>query len=248
MTVYEKLLSIKQSRGAGFFILLDPDRKPPEELADTARKAEENGADAILVGSSLLLSTKFGEVVRRVKKSVQVPVVIFPGNVHQMSPDADAILFLSLISGRNPYYLIGEQVEAAPVIKEHGLEPIPTGYMVFETNYITSVQFMSGSEPLPRAKKDIAMAHALAAQYLGMKLVFCEGGSGSPEPAPPETIKAISEYVDLPIIVGGGVRTPELARTVVEHGASFVVVGNPFEKDASPRIITEFAEAVHIKG
>lgn len=244
MSVYQRLLNVKEEKGAGFLVLLDPDRMSLPEIVDLAKKSEEGGADGFLVGSSLLLSTRFDEAVREIKANVKVPVVIFPGNANQVSRHADAILFLSLISGRNAHLLIGEQVKAAPAIKEFGLEPIPTGYLLIESGGTTSVQFMSDTQPLPRNKPDIAKAHALAAEYLGMRLVFLEAGSGAENPVPDKIIREVKGFISVPIIVGGGVKDPDVAYAKVKNGASFVVIGNFLEEDDS--LINKFADAIHI--
>jgi len=225
-------------------ILLDPDRMSVREIVNLAQKSEEGGADGFLVGSSLLLSTRFDEAVKEIKANVSVPVTIFPGNANQVSRYADAILFLSLISGRNPHLLIGEQVKAAPAIKEFGLEPIPTGYLIIESGGATSVQFMSDTQPIPRNKPDIAKAHALAAEYLGMRFVFLEAGSGAENAVPDTIIREVKDFISIPIIVGGGVKDPDIAYKKVKSGASFVVIGNFLEEDDS--IIEEFADAIHI--
>ncbi len=226
-------------------VLLDPDRMSVPEIVGLARKSEEGGADGFLVGSSLLLSSRFDESIKQIKQNVNLPVIIFPGNANQVSKYADAILFLSLISGRNPHLLIGEQVKAAPMIKEFGIEPIPTGYLIIESGKATSVQFMSDTQPIPKDKPDIAKAHALAAEYLGMKFVFLEAGSGAENPVPDLVIREIRDFISIPIIVGGGVREPDAAYRKVKCGASFVVIGNALEKDDS--VIKEFAEAIHMK-
>jgi putative glycerol-1-phosphate prenyltransferase len=245
MSVYQKLLKIKEEKGAGFLVLLDPDRLSIPEIINLAKKSEKGGADGFLVGSSLLLSSRFDESIKQIRSNVRLPVIIFPGNANQVSKYADAILFLSLVSGRNPHLLIGEQVKAAPMIKEFGLEPIPTGYLIIESGKATSVQFMSDTQPIPNDKPDIAKAHALAAEYLGMKFVFLEAGSGAENPVPDLIIKEIKDFISIPIIVGGGIREPEAAYKKVKNGASFVVIGNALEKDDS--IIKEFAKAIHYK-
>jgi len=244
MSIYQRLLDIRDAKGAGFLVLLDPDRMGVSQIVELAQKSEQGGADAFLVGSSLLLSTRFDEAVKEIKANVSVPVVIFPGNANQVSRHADAILFLSLLSGRNPHLLIGEQVKAAPAIKEFGLEPIPTGYLLIESGSTTSVQFMSNTQPIPKNKPDVVKAHALAAEYFGMKFVFLEAGSGADNPVPDEIIRQVRDFVSLPIIVGGGVKDPEAAHSKAKSGASFVVIGNFLEEDDS--IIEEFAEAIHI--
>jgi putative glycerol-1-phosphate prenyltransferase len=247
MKIYQKLLNIKEEKGAGFFVLLDPDKLGILEIVDLAKKAEKDEVDGLLVGSSLLLSSNFDKAVQKIKENVKIPVIIFPGNANQVSPYADAILFLSLISGRNPAFLIGEQVKAAPVIKEYNLETIPTGYMLVESGQVSSVQFMSQTLPLPKDKPDIAKAHALAAEYLGMKLIFLEAGSGAKESVPGELILEIKDFITLPIIVGGGIREPEQAYKKAKSGASFVVIGNALEQSKNQTRLKEFSQAIHWK-
>ncbi|MCH7756187.1 geranylgeranylglyceryl phosphate synthase family protein, partial [candidate division KSB1 bacterium] len=164
MTTLERILKIKETRGAGYFVLIDPDNWQPDELVKLAVQASEGGADAILVGGSLVLSSSFDELVKKIKQQIEVPLIIFPGSQTQISKYADAIFFLSLISGRNPTYLIGEQVRAAPAIKAHGIEAISVGYMLIESGSTTSAEFMSNTQPIPRDKPDIAKATALAAE------------------------------------------------------------------------------------
>jgi putative glycerol-1-phosphate prenyltransferase len=163
----------------------------------------------------------------------------------QVSPIADAILFLILISGRNPDYLIGNQVLAAPIVRKSGLEAISTGYMLIEAGNSTSVEFMSNTRPIPRDKTDIALAHALAAEVIGMKLIYLDAGSGAQTSVPEEMLKTIAQKSSLPIIVGGGIRTPDEARKKVEAGASFVVTGTVTELNNHHSFIKEFAKAVH---
>jgi phosphoglycerol geranylgeranyltransferase len=243
-TVLDYLLATRTRRGAGYLTLLDPDRLSIEELEQRAELCVDAGADAILIGTSLMFSARYAECFARVKERVNVPVISFPGGAGQVVPTADAILFLSMISGRNAELLIGEHVRAAPLIKEYGVEAIPTGYMLIESGTLTSVEFMSTTRPLPRAKNDIAMAHALAAEYLGMKLIYLETGSGADVSVPDEMVRAVSEYVSLPVIVGGGIRDAETARMKVEAGASFVVTGSIVENDHAR--LRELSAAVHI--
>ncbi len=247
MTVYERLLQVTQRKGAGFLILLDPDRLPLEKLAGLAEKSAQSDVDALLVGSSLLLSLGFQDAVEKIKRRTPLPVIIFPGNMAQITGHADAILYLSLISGRASQHLIEQQVRAAPLIKEIGIEPIPTGYMLVDSGRLTSVQYMSSSLPLPRDKPDIAKAHALAAQYLGMKLLYLDAGSGAKQTVPNEIIQAVDAYVSLPLVVGGGIRNPGAAQEKVQAGAEFVVVGNAFEAGADPTLLSEFASAIHTR-
>jgi phosphoglycerol geranylgeranyltransferase len=244
-TVLERLLDVRRKKGGGFLLLLDPDRTGGADFLDRAEMAYQCGVDAILVGSSFVLKSNFSEAVRQIKEVTPLPVIIFPGSFAQITPHADAILFTSLLSGRNANYLVEEQVKGAPVVKEFGLEPIPTAYLLIESGQVTSVQYISGTLPIPRAKNDIACAHALAAQYLGMKLVYLEAGSGAHLAVPTEMIQAVSSYIDIPVIVGGGLTTPEECASRISAGASFVVVGNHFEHGNDRSLLSEMTAAVH---
>lgn len=244
---FDFLVSVRERRGAAYLALLDPDRLSRTDLVSRAELCASNGVDALLVGSSLLLSTDFDGAVSDIKRAVDLPVVIHPGDINQVAPHADALLFLSMISGRNPELLIGQQVKAAPLLKACNLEPIPTGLILVESGAVTTVEYVSNTRPLPRNKPDIAMAHALAAEYLGMRCVYLEGGSGAAMSVPEDMIRAVASYVSIPLIVGGGVRTPEDARGKVLAGASFVVIGSALEKMRSPSLIRELADAIHTR-
>jgi len=174
-----------------------------------------------------------------------LPVVIFPGALNQISGYADAILYLSLISGRNAEYLIGNQVVAAPIIKHLNLEAISTAYLLIESGQKTSVEFMSGTSPIPRDKTDIAVAHAIAAELLGFKLLYLEAGSGAKKTVPELMVETVCRSVKIPVMVGGGIKSPDVANQKVKAGADIVVVGNHFEKNANNKIIKQFAEAIH---
>lgn len=233
------------SKGALYLVLLDPDRFEPDENVRLAELVVSAGADAILVGGSLSLECRTGETVSSIKAAVDVPVIIFPGDVGFVAPEADAILFLSLVSGRNPQLLIGEHVRAAPLLRQHELEAIPTAYMLVDGGSTTSVEFMSGTKPLPPNKPDIAVAHALAAQYLGMRLAFFDAGSGARSHVPEEIVRSASEVLDIPVMVGGGVRTPEAAASLVEAGARIVVTGDVVERTGDAALVAEMARAIH---
>ncbi|MFQ5650339.1 MAG: geranylgeranylglyceryl/heptaprenylglyceryl phosphate synthase [bacterium] len=245
MTTFERILRVTETQAAGYFVLIDPDKWQGEQIGDLAAEACEAGADGILVGGSLLLSSSFDELVKIIKKQIDIPLIIFPGSTTQVSRYADAVFFLSLISGRNPTYLIGEQVRAAPVIKALGIEAISVGYMLIESGTTTSAEFMSNTRPIPRSKPDIAKATALAAEYFGMQMVYLEAGSGADQPIPDEMIRQVQDYVSIPIIAGGGIRTPEEAHRKVQAGASFVVTGNVLEKEGTGSLMKEFAQAIH---
>ncbi|HTP12493.1 MAG TPA: geranylgeranylglyceryl/heptaprenylglyceryl phosphate synthase [Bacteroidota bacterium] len=245
MKTFQRLLDIRNSRGAGYLILIDPDKIDPAALPSFVREATEAGADGFLVGGSLLMSNEMDKLLQVIKGNTTLPVVIFPGSLFQVSPVADAILYLLLISGRNPDHLIGNQVTASPIIKKIGLEAISTGYMLIEGGATTSAEFMSNTRPIPRNKPDIAVAHALAAEYIGLKMLYLDAGSGADSPVPDDMIQSISKYCSLPMIIGGGIRTPEVAREKVKSGASFIVTGTVNERNAHHSLVREFAEAVH---
>ncbi|MCK5833191.1 geranylgeranylglyceryl/heptaprenylglyceryl phosphate synthase [bacterium] len=235
---------IKTKRG-GVLLLLDPDKGTSEELGDLAVKAEEAGASAVLVGSSLLLGNGFEMAVREIKKRVNIPVFLFPGNGHQVTREADGILFLSLISGRNPRWLIEEQVESAPKIKAIGISTLPTAYILIESGRVTAVQFMSATVPIPRNKPDIVLAHAIAAEMMGSKAIFLEAGSGAEKPVPSEVISVVRSESDLPLIVGGGIRDFETAKRILSAGADFIVVGTQVEETGDISLIKEIAKITH---
>ena len=247
MKIYNYLQNIIQNKGAAYLVLLDPDKKFGDKLDNFIRHCEISGVDGFLVGGSLLVDGNFNYFIEQVKLATNLPVIIFPGSVNQISPKADAILFISVVSGRNAEHLIGKHVIAAPMLKNFNLEPISTGYIIIESGAMTTAEYMSGSLPLPRNKPGIAAATALAAEYLGMKLVYLEAGSGAEQSVPNEMIKAVSEICSIPVIVGGGIRNPQAAKEKVESGAKIIVTGNFFEHQENWDLIKEFAEAVHFK-
>ncbi len=245
-TVYTYLQRVVKERGAGFLPILDPDRVTPAQAAEAAAKMENGGADALLIGTSLMLGDTFDETIQRIKERTDIPLVIFPGSSSQISRLADAMLLPSLISGRNPEFLIGQHVQAAWRLKESGLETIPMGYMLVESGTTTSVEFMSGTKPIPRSKPEIAVAHALAGQLLGLKMLFLEAGSGALKPVPDEMITSVKRHVDVPLVVGGGIREPEVAAQKVAAGADLIVVGSALESGGSEELMRQFAGAVHV--
>ncbi len=243
---FERLQTIQREKGAGFVLLLDPDKLALEQVEEAVSEMKAQGVDVLFIGGSLMLQENFDEFVARVKQASDgMPVVIFPGSLRQISAHADAILYLSLISGRNPTHLIDTQVQAAPIIWRLGIEPISCAYMLIESGGITSAEFMSNTKPIPRDKPDLALAHALAAEFLGFKMIYLEAGSGARLTVPEEMIQAVSQVVSIPVIVGGGIRTPEEAARKVDAGARFVVVGNFFETQGNLNYLQEFARAIH---
>jgi putative glycerol-1-phosphate prenyltransferase len=245
--VYEQLLQIREEKGAGYLVLIDPDKQSMQEAIDLARVCSECGVDGLLLGGSLMFTHIFDDLIKGIKAVSPLPLIIFPGSTRQLSPYADAILYLSLISGRNAYYIIGDQVLAAPIIKSMNLEAISTAYMLIESGNITSAQFLSDTRPIPREKPDISVAHAMAAELLGMRMVYLEAGSGAQLSVPESHIAALCRHTSLPIIVGGGIRTPEEAARKVAAGASFIVTGNVIEKNRDRGLISSFAESIHTR-
>ena len=243
--VFDTLLQARDDRGGGFLLLIDPDRSRNTDYLKLAEMASDCGVDALLVGTSFMMAGNFAAEVEKIKRVSSLPVIIFPGSYTQITSHADAILYTSLISGRNPQYLIDEQVKGAPFIKAAGLEPIPTGYMLIESGPLTSVQFISGTLPIPRSKPDIACAHALAAQYLGMKLVYLEAGSGASQAVPTEMVQAVASVLDIPILVGGGLRSPEDCADLIEAGADIIVMGTKLENDPGMGFLRELTAASH---
>jgi len=244
-SVFQHLLDIKFKKGAGYIVLIDPDEKNDDTLLFQVRAANDTGVDALFVGGSLMMDSKHNKRVAIIKKESNIPVIFFPGGVNQINRHYDAMLFMSLLSGRNPQYLIGEQVVAAPIVKDLGIEVIPTAYLLFNGGSQSTVEIMSGTKPLPLNRPDIAVAHALAAEYLGNKLIYLEAGSGAKEAISVDIINKISSQTDVPLIVGGGLRTPEAARERVKAGASFIVTGTVLEENIGSGLMVEFADAVH---
>lgn len=225
-------------------VLIDPDSIESEsQLVNICQHSNESSIDFILVGGSLITNGYFDKCIQIIKQHTQIPVVLFPGNIMQVSKDADAILLLSLISGRNPDLLIGKHVLAAPMLKHSGLEIIPTGYMLIDGGNITSVSYMSNTTPIPAEKHSIAACTAMAGEMLGLQVTYMDAGSGAQHPISTKIISAVRESVNGPIFIGGGIKTPEGAVVACNAGADVVVVGNAFEKE--PELIGQIAKAVH---
>jgi len=245
MTVYETILKKRSDGLKQFAVLIDPDKADDKAIAALAKTAGDNKADYFFVGGSLLINNRLDDCIRILKDAAGIPVVLFPGNTLQMSWRADAILFLSLISGRNAEMLIGRHVVAAPYLKLSPLEVISTGYMVIESGKPTAVSYMSNSNPIPSDKNDIAMCTAMAGEMLGLKLIFMDAGSGAINPVSSDMISNVKQTIEVPLIVGGGIRTPERAAESAAAGADILVIGNAFEKD--PGLIHEIAHAIKNK-
>ena len=243
MSIFTDLITAVSQKGAVYVVLIDPDRNDEDSIQDCVQKANKSGVDALFVGGSLMMDSKCLDRVKLIKSYSNIPVIFFPGGVGQLNSHYDAMLFMSVISGRNPHYLIGEQVIAAPLVKDMGIETIPTGYILIDGGAGSTVEFMSGTRPIPMDRVDVTIAHALAGQYLGMKLIYLETGSGAKYPVSSSLIRAVKDMIDVPLVVGGGIKTPEVAAELVQSGASIVVTGTVIENDASR--MEELADAIH---
>jgi putative glycerol-1-phosphate prenyltransferase len=242
-SIYPYLLSQKERGRKSFAVLLDPDKTSIEDIPRLAEYAESAGIDFWLVGGSLMITNHLDEMLVRIKEVSTVPVILFPGSPSQVNPNADALFYLSLISGRNPDLLIGQHVVSAPAVKASGLEVIPTGYMVIDGGAPTTVSYISNALPLPADKKEIAICTAIAGELLGMKLIYMDAGSGARFPISEEMIGAVAKQISIPLIVGGGIREPEKAYLNCKAGADVVVVGNLLEEN--PSLMKELASAIH---
>jgi putative glycerol-1-phosphate prenyltransferase len=220
-------------------VLIDPDKVNELHLDRICHNCNEAGVDFFFVGGSLLTSGDLAHTIQGIKNRSTIPVVIFPGNHQQVDEHADAILLLSLISGRNPDLLIGQHILAAQRLKAAEIEIMPTGYLLIDGGNMTTVQYVSGTAPIPVDRPEIAATTALAGEQLGMKLIFTEAGSGAKQAVPAEMIRAIRREINIPLIVGGGIRTAEKAEELYKAGADIVVVGNQFE--TNPELIFEIA-------
>tara|TARA_Y100000588_G_scaffold313963_1_gene341383 strand:+ start:215 stop:952 length:738 start_codon:yes stop_codon:yes gene_type:complete len=243
MSVLSKLNDCIEKKGAGFIVLIDPDKKNDNNIDKLVEKANQNGVDAIFVGGSIMMDGLYHKRVERIKSISEIPVILFPGGVNQINKHYDAMLFMSLISGRNSHYLIGEQVIAAPIVKDYEIETIPTGYLLIDGGAPTSVEVVSGTKPLPSNRPDMIVSHALAAQFLGMKLIYLEAGSGALNKVPEDVVKKVADEINIGLIIGGGICTPEDANSIVNSGASFVVIGSAIEKSAE--LMEEFSSSIH---
>jgi putative glycerol-1-phosphate prenyltransferase len=240
--ILHQLLLNKTPGRRSFAVLVDPDKTNPPACLQLSRAALENRVDFFLVGGSLLTSTFLNSTVRTLKAHSDIPVVLFPGSNLHIDPSADAILLLSLISGRNPDFLIGQHVIAAPVLKKSKLEILPTGYMLIESGKPTTVSYISNTTPIPYDKPEVAACTAMAGEMLGLQLIYLDAGSGAQRPVSPRTIAAVRKAVEIPIIVGGGITTPQAAEDALQAGADVIVVGNGIEKD--PNLLVEVSERV----
>lgn len=231
--IYNEILQSKKEKKKLLAILLDPDKISKDSLQTIIPKINQSPATHIFIGGSLVLTNTIDGIIRELKKKTALPVLLFPGNPSQISIEAHGILFLTLLSGRNPDFLIEHQVKAAPILKKTNLEIISTGYILIDGGNQTAVASVSKTIPLPRHNSDIAVATALAGEFLGNKLVYLEAGSGAKLSVPLETISLVSKNIEIPLIVGGGIKDIQGIEDAYAAGADLVVIGTAFENDSN---------------
>lgn len=242
-SVLEKIAQSQQAGRKLFAVLIDPDKFASDKGSGFLSACQTAGVDFVFVGGSLLTDSVFSECIGRIKGETDIPVVIFPGNIMQIDGRADAILFLSLISGRNADMLIGKHVLAAPLLKKTSIEVIPTGYMLIESGKLTTAAYISNTVPIPGEKADIAACTAMAGEMLGLRMMFLDAGSGAITPVSEAMISKVRSAISTPLIVGGGIKTPEKALANCRAGADVIVVGNAIEN--TPALIQSISEAIH---
>lgn len=242
-SIYQSLLHKKTRGEKSFAVLIDPDKVDAGSIEELMILVNNAKVDYLLVGGSLVISNRLDEVVQQIKKNSDIPVILFPGSPSQITPFADALLYLSLISGRNPELLIGQHVISAAAVKQSGLEIMSTGYMVIDGGAPTTVSYISNAAPIPADKNEIAMCTAMAGEMLGMKLIYMDAGSGAKRAISESMIESVSKVIEAPLVIGGGIKDPEKAYLNCKAGADVIVIGNAIEKD--PSLIKEMSSAIH---
>ncbi len=231
MTVLNQIIEAKKDGLKLLAILLDPDKINVEDIKDIVKKIENFSADFIFVGGSSVKEGVTQKIVKALKKHTNTKIILFPGDVSQISPDADALLFMSLLSGQNPEYLINQQIKAVKKIKESYLEVIPTAYILIDGGNISSVEKISNTKPIPQNQKELVVNTALAGQFMGKQLAYLEAGSGALKPVGIRLIQQVSNELEIPLIVGGGIRSTHQIKAAFNSGANLVVVGTAFEEN-----------------
>jgi len=230
--IYNQIVANKQSSKKTIAILIDPDKVDHQDCIQICQLAKENGVDFLFVGGSLMTSTNLHNTIASIKELSDIPTVLFPGNNLYLDHNADALLLLSLISGRNPDLLIGQHIAAAPILKNSPLEIMPTGYILVDGGRPTTVSYISNTTPIPSDKSDIAACTAIAGELLGMKLIYLDAGSGALNEISPRMIRMVRKSIDIPLIVGGGINSIDKAKQAFEAGADMIVIGSQVEKNA----------------
>lgn len=229
--IYNTILEAKSRNKRLLAILLDPDKLDLEAMDALILKINQSSATHIFVGGSSFDGNHLDEIIIRLKGKIKLPILLFPGNPSQISAEANGILFLQLLSGRNPDYLIGHQIEAVPILEKTNLEIISTGYILIESGSETAVERVSKTKPLPRNNIKNVTQTAKAGEFIGNKLIYLEAGSGAMKAVPLEMIKSVAEKISVPLIVGGGIRSKKAIDDAFESGADLVVIGTAFERD-----------------
>ena len=242
ITTYNQILTKKSQGKKSLAILIDPDKINQKSCEILIKQAEKNYLDFFFVGGSLISSGDLDLTIKFIKKHTSIPVIIFPGSNLQISSAADAILLLSLVSGRNPEFLISQHVVAAPMLKKSDLEIISTAYMLINCGNQTTASYMSNTTPIPHDKADIAICTALAAQMLGMKMVYMDGGSGAKQSISKKMVKKVAEQIDIPLLIGGGIKDTKTAHKLLSAGADILVIGTSVEKE--PELLSNFCKVI----
>ncbi|SEA03503.1 putative glycerol-1-phosphate prenyltransferase [Arachidicoccus rhizosphaerae] len=241
--IYQKFMDQKKTGKKAFAVLIDPDKMSDADIDRIVDHALQARVDYFFVGGSLVVVNTVDQNIQRIKSRCDIPVVLFPGSPSQVSKYADALFYLSLISGRNPELLIGQHVISAAMVRSSGLEIMPTGYMVIDGGAPTSVSYIANTAPIPADKDNIALCTAMAGEMLGLRLIYMDAGSGAKNPIQENMIRRVAGSIAVPLIVGGGIRTPEKAAANCKAGADVIVVGNAIEKDI--HLMQALSEAVH---
>ncbi|MBN1358276.1 geranylgeranylglyceryl/heptaprenylglyceryl phosphate synthase [Candidatus Bathyarchaeota archaeon] len=237
------LLEKIKAEGSIHITLVDPEKMTPSQASQVAENSKINGTSAMMIGGSTFVSqSHLDDVIKAIRRIVDLPIILFPNNITGISRYADAIWFMSLLNSVDPYFLIGAQILAAPLVKKYGLEPISMGYIIVGEGGTAGI--VGKAIPVPYNKPDLTAAHALAGQYLGMHFIYLEGGSGAKNPVPPEMIQMVKNVTDIPLIVGGGIRTKEQALAASSAGADIIVTGNIIETTAGKQKVSEIIDGV----
>ncbi|MBL3654935.1 geranylgeranylglyceryl/heptaprenylglyceryl phosphate synthase [Fulvivirga sediminis] len=244
MNILKTLNQRKLTGQKSLALLIDPDNvEKPSDLGTLIHLAKECYVDYIFIGGSLITQSNVGKIINTIKKECSLPTILFPGNNMHIDLSADAILFLSLISGRNPEFLIGQHVVAAPILKNSGIEILPTGYMLINSDTTSAVSYMSNTSPIPPDKYSVAACTAMAGEMLGLKLIFMDAGSGAKTAITPKMISQVNRSINVPLIVGGGIDSAYKAKESLEAGADMIVIGNAAEKN--PNLMIEVSEKIY---
>ncbi len=241
--ILNRLLSTKANGLKAFAVLIDPDKTDTSTCQRLINTSIENKVDFFFVGGSLITGNTMGQVIKQIKIHSQIPVILFPGSNLHIDMSADAILFLSLISGRNPELLIGQHVIAAPILKKSRLEILPTGYMLVDSGRQTTVSYISNTTPIPYDKPEIAACTAMAGEMLGHRLIYLDAGSGAQKPISTKMIATVRKSIEIPLIVGGGIKSADEATDALHAGADVIVIGNGIERN--PNLLAEVSEKIY---